>query len=127
MRNSSTSFWARLVAKFPRMVICHAIGLLAVAGFSLSAQADAYKQVEGTFRYGYAQEVLRIVNEERSSQGVEEVVMTEELADIAMMRAAEISVLFDHQRPNGLSCFSVFPRVGHTVKTLRWASQVPER
>ena len=110
MKNSYTSFAANLVAKFPRMAICHAIGFLTVAGFSLSAQADGYKLVEGTFRYGYAQEVLKIVNEERSKQGVDELDMTKELTDIAMLRAAEISVLFDHQRPNGFSCFSVFPQ-----------------
>lgn len=116
MKNSFTSFVARLVAGLPRMASCHLVGFLTVAGFSLSAQAeegykaDGYTQVEGTFRYGYAQEVLKYVNEERVKQGVNELVMTKELTDIAMLRAAETSVLFDHQRPNGLSCFSAFPQ-----------------
>ncbi|MBQ2630972.1 MAG: hypothetical protein IJG13_14960, partial [Kiritimatiellae bacterium] len=109
MKRSSTSFGARLVAKFPRTAISLAAGLLAVAGFSLSAHAASYERVEGTFLYGYAQEVLKYVNEERSKEGRPSVVMVEELTDVAMMRAAEIAVEFSHDRPNGLWCFSAFP------------------
>ena len=115
MKNSFTSSVTRLVAKFPKVAICHIVGFLTVAGFSLSAQADKYTRVEGTFRYGDAQEVLKIVNKERNANGASSVVMVEELTDVAMMRAAEIAVEFysgkeiSHDRPNGLWCFSAFP------------------
>ena len=110
MKESSTSVVASLVAKLSRMAICLAFGFLTVVGLSLSAQASSsYERVEGAFLYGYAQEVLKIVNEERSNAGAEQLVMVEELTDVAMMRAAEIAVEFSHDRPNGLWCFSAFP------------------
>ena len=110
MKNSSASVAAGHVAKIPGMAACLAIGLLTAAVFSPSARADSYERVEGTFRYGDAQEVLEIVNMERSNAGVESLVMTEELTDVAMMRAAETAVLFDHDRPNGLVFWSAFPQ-----------------
>ena len=109
MKNSSTNVAAGHVAKIPGMAACLAIGLLTAVGFSPSARADAYERVEGTFRYGDAQEVLDIVNRERSNAGVASLVMTKELTDVAMMRAAETAVRFDHERPNGLICWSAFP------------------
>ena len=63
MKKPSTCVVACLVAKLPRMAVRLAIGLLMVAGLSLSAHAASYERVEGTFLYGYAQEVLKIVNE----------------------------------------------------------------
>jgi len=110
MKNSSVSVVAGRVAKIPGMAACLAIGLLTAVGFSPSALAGAYERVEGTFRYGYAQDVLDIVNRERSDAGVEGLVMTKELTDVAMMRAAETAVLFAHDRPNGLACWSAFPQ-----------------
>lgn len=109
MKISSASFGTRLVAKITRMSVCLAAGLLAAVGLTLSAQAASYERVEGTFLYGYAQEVLKIVNEERSNVGAESLVMTEELTDVAMMRAAETAVLFSHDRPNGLIYWSAYP------------------
>ena len=78
MKNSSASVESGRVAKIPGMAACLAIGLLTAAGFSPSARADSYERVEGTFRYGDAQEVLEIVNMERNNAGVESLVMTEE-------------------------------------------------
>ncbi len=109
MKNSSVNAVASLMAKITRTAVCLAAGLLAAVGLTLSAQAASYERVEGTFLYEYAQEVLKIVNEERSNAGAEELVMVEELTDVAMMRAAEIAVEFSHDRPNGLWCFSAFP------------------
>ncbi len=62
--------------------------------------------VMGTIDYDYAFQVLDLVNQERSSAGVEPLVMDQELLDAAMLRACEISVATSHDRPDGTSCFS---------------------
>lgn len=68
--------------------------------------AASSKNVTGTCDYDQAYEVLKIVNAERKAQGVQELVMDEELLTAAMMRAAECVVSFDHVRPNGNKCFT---------------------
>jgi len=75
-----------------------------------SAFAANTKTVSGTFRFGNAQSVLTLVNKQRSSYGRSSLVMTKELTEVAMMRAAELAVKFSHTRPNGQSYPSVVPR-----------------
>ena len=84
------------------------LALEAFFGVPAMAFAEDYQRVEGLFCYGYAQDVLRLVNEERGKCGLKSLVMLEELTDAAMMRAAEISVSFSHTRPNGSSCMTAF-------------------
>ena len=55
-------------------------------------------------------EVLDIVNQERSKVGLEPLVMDKELFEVAQQRSSELAVLFNHKRPNGSSCFSIFPK-----------------
>ena len=54
-------------------------------------------------------EVLDLINKERNSQGLSSLKMDKELMDTAIGRAAEITVSFSHTRPDGSSCFSVYP------------------
>ena len=56
-----------------------------------SARAADCTTVERTFHYGFAQEVLEIVNIERTERGGP-LVMTPALTDAAMKRAAELAV-----------------------------------
>ena len=67
--------------------------------------SDIY--VKGGQDYDYAYKVLDIVNKEREKVGASPLKMDESLLNSAMERAAEVSVYFDHTRPNSLSCYSI--------------------
>ena len=58
----------------------------------------------------YANEVLRLVNIERTNVGVAPLVLDEALCNAANMRAIEMDCtgVFEHKRPNGNSCFEVY-------------------
>lgn len=60
----------------------------------------------------YAAEVLRLVNIERSKEGLSELTTNESLRNAANIRAIEIKKLFSHDRPDGTSCFTVLDEVG---------------
>lgn len=57
----------------------------------------------GVLNYDYAAEVLELLNEERAAEGLAPLRYNETLASHAQQRAAEIRVLFGHDRPNGRS------------------------
>lgn len=60
-----------------------------------------------TVRYdAAAQQVLDIVNEKRSENGLRPLTLDSTLQDDAMIRAAEAAVYFSHTRPNGLGCWT---------------------
>ena len=65
--------------------------------------------VTGYRSYSDAWKVLSLVNQERAAQGLPALVMDRELLDTAMQRVHEIAIFFDHQRPNGETCFTAFP------------------
>ena len=65
--------------------------------------------VKGKANYDYAYEVLNLLNELRSSIGLPTLAMNKELLDVAMQRAAEISVYYSHTRPDGTNCTTAFP------------------
>ena len=92
--------------------------VLALAAVLISAarsNAADYRTVEGTFRYGFAQEVFEEVNIQRTGNSLAPLVMTPELTDVAMKRAAELVVRFSHTRPNGSSCFTAFPSTQNAI------------
>lgn len=55
----------------------------------------------------YVTEVLRLVNEERQKNGLTALTLSQQLCNVAEIRANEITVSFSHTRPNGSSCFTV--------------------
>lgn len=57
--------------------------------------------------YVKAFEALEIVNQERSGENLDPLVMDTELLDAAMQRAAECSVFYSHTRPDGFACSTV--------------------
>ena len=73
---------------------------------------DIELKVSGEYQYDKAKEVLDIVNEERSKEGLEPLIMDPELFETAQKRAAELAVIFSHTRPNRESCFTIFPNKG---------------
>ena len=64
-------------------------------------------KVNGTMDYTKAQEVLNLVNKERKAAGVSTLKMDTELQEVAMTRAAELALNFDHTRPDGTICFTI--------------------
>lgn len=76
--------------------------------------ADAYalvgdfvkERITGYESYSEAYKVLTLVNEERTSRGLQALRMDQDLMDAAMQRAAETVVLFDHTRPSGYYFFT---------------------
>lgn len=66
--------------------------------------------VDISYRYDYAFEVLRLVNQQRAAAGADPLVMDQRLLDAAMkVRAPEVGLLFSHTRPDGSSCFTAAP------------------
>ena len=69
-----------------------------------------------TRNYDYAWKILDMVNEERAKAGVQPVQMDEELTEFAMERAKEISFMFCHSRPKGISIYrSLFLVLGENI------------
>lgn len=62
---------------------------------------------EVTYCYEEAYAMNSYVNAERRAAGVPEVEMKDELMDVAMKRAAETALCWDHVRPSGLGCSTV--------------------
>lgn len=62
--------------------------------------------VDGTENYGFANDVLALVNQTRAEKGVAPVKLDESLLETAMQRAAELSLYYSHTRPDGSSCFT---------------------
>ena len=63
-------------------------------------------------QWAYANEVIALVNQQRAAYGLGPVTATYELSSAAQARAVETVTLFSHTRPNGSSCFSIFPTYG---------------
>ena len=60
----------------------------------------------------YEKEVLRLVNVERSKEGLQELSLYSKLSQASAIRANELLESFSHTRPSGEKCFSVFKEVG---------------
>ncbi|MBR2215023.1 MAG: hypothetical protein IJ849_04605 [Selenomonadaceae bacterium] len=62
----------------------------------------------------YAEEVLRIVNEERAKAGAAPLTLAADLNESAQIRAGELPTLFSHTRPDSSDCFTVLKNRGRT-------------
>ena len=63
-------------------------------------------KIDGYFDYQKANEVLKIVNNERANNGLSALKMDRSLLETAMQRAAESSIYWNHIRPDGSYCFT---------------------
>lgn len=61
----------------------------------------------GHFDKAASQELVRLLNDYRAKHGKKKLAQTAPLTKAAMVRSKEITVVFDHRRPNGKMCFSV--------------------
>ncbi|WP_294488207.1 CAP domain-containing protein [uncultured Ruminococcus sp.] len=59
-----------------------------------------------------ALELAKLVNNERRARGLTPYIYSPELNEAAMLRAKELVTKFDHTRPDGRSCFTVFSDLG---------------
>ncbi len=88
---------------------------LCLTGFSCTAQADSTDAIEvkvsGYFDYQQAYGVLSLTNQLRVSVGAPELKLDAGLTELAMQRAAEISLIFDHDRPDRTRWSSISGRV----------------
>ena len=62
--------------------------------------------IDSQLKYKEAFEVLKLVNQERAKVGAPALKMDKELLAAGMLRAEEISIYFDHDRPTGKDCFT---------------------
>lgn len=63
----------------------------------------------------FENEVIKLVNAERTKRGLSKLSTNSKMAAASDKRAKEISTKFSHTRPNGKSCFTVFAEYG--IKT----------
>lgn len=66
----------------------------------------------GNYRQSEARRVLGLVNQARAKVGAAPLAWDEGLEHVAFHRAMEISLLFDHTRPSGQSCFTAAQELG---------------
>lgn len=79
------------------------------AGAALESARTERLYIEGEFDYGLAKQQLDLMNAERAKVGASPLRMDAGLQKVAMQRAAECAIYFDHDLPDGSGCFSVFP------------------
>lgn len=97
--------------KVKRIGMLLAVALALSAWFALTAFADGdivTVDIQGTYRYDYAYEVLTLVNSTRAAKGLPLLTMDQSLLETGMLRAAECYVYFSHTRPDGSSCTTAF-------------------
>ena len=63
----------------------------------------------------FPQEVLRLVNVERSREGLSPLKFSKDLAASAYVRAVELPMKFSHTRPDGSRCFTAMAKRGHIL------------
>lgn len=67
-------------------------------------------KIRGYLLYNYEWSVLSYVNKERAKRGLSKLKMSQGLNNVANRRAAEISLYYSHQRPNGeKNSFGMYP------------------
>ena len=92
---------------FLSIIISIAI-LLAIPMVSNAKTNETVKvNITATDCYKEAYEVLKLVNKERKTAGLNELQMDKDLMEAAMLRADELLLNFDHTRPDNTLCFSV--------------------
>lgn len=77
--------------------------VIAVTGMSSVMTANADMSYSD-----FAEQVAYLVNEERTSLGLEPLKMSSVMNEAASVRADELTELFSHTRPDGTVCFSIY-------------------
>ena len=66
----------------------------------------------------FIDEILKLVNEQRKANNIAELSYCDDIQECADIRADEIITLFDHTRPDGTDCFTVFDEKGIKYTTV---------
>lgn len=78
----------------------------------------------------YAEQVVKLVNEERAKAGLSALKIDADITDAANVRAKEIVQKFSHTRPNGSSFSSVLKEQGVSFRgsgeNIAWGQKSPE-
>ena len=74
---------------------------------------DQIEEPDGSTEWQMNVNVLRLCNEQRRANGLDDLTTREDLwQDVAMVRANELVTLFSHDRPNGTDCFTAWDDAG---------------
>lgn len=68
-----------------------------------TSKKNLYETVTGKVMYSYDYEVVKLINKERTKRGLKGLKYNNELLDVAQLRAAELSVLYSHERPDAIN------------------------
>lgn len=94
----------------------------------VSAKA-ASSQSSGQTTGSYQQQVIDLINKERSAAGLSKVTTTAALENAAYKRAKEIVDVFSHTRPDGSSCFTVLKEYNISYmacgENIAWGQKTP--
>ena len=89
--------------------------MLSSMTFSSYAVSSPYVKVSTYQNNAQAQQVLKLINKQRTKRGLRKLTLDKELTDAAVKRAAEVSIYIPvtspHKRPNGKNAHSVNKRV----------------
>lgn len=105
----------KTVNRIVSLLLCITM-LLCIAPISIETKAEttnikATVEIEGECLYSEAFEVYRQINAYRKSKGLKELYFDASLLEMAMQRAAETAIRFDHKRPDGSSCLSIGDKI----------------
>ncbi len=85
---------------------------------------------QSTSNASYAEQVVRLVNDERAKAGLAPVAIDTKVTSAAQLRATEIKTLFSHTRPNGSSCFTALAEKGASYRgageNIAYGQKTPE-
>ncbi len=98
---SNTSF--RIITALRRitaLITCLALLLTAPLAFAAAAKKTLDVSFTVTTYQNRAREALKKINALRKANGIGELTMTADLENLALQRAAELFVFFDHDRPD---------------------------
>ncbi len=97
---------------------------------STSTDTDTTSTTPATSDASYAEQVVQLVNEERTSRGLQALTMDSTVQAAAQIRAEEQAQSFSHTRPNGTSCFTALDEQGVSYRSagenIAYGQQTPE-
>lgn len=94
-------------AKSKAKFICVKKGWLDSAVFTLRVGEDPSK-----YPATLEDEVVRLINEQRVANGLDELITVYDLSVVAQTRAQELTQSYSHTRPDGSSCFTALTEAG---------------
>ena len=96
-------------------------------GTAQSGGQDNSQSSEQLSEAQFEDQVIELVNQERAKQGISPVKKDAGLTNTADVRAAELEVLFSHDRPDGSDCFTAYPRgFGYKGENIAAGQRNPE-